>query len=60
MPLTSLRGGSLTGTFAGQTFPGDHGPLEFQSDIIHHRIEAKNQAILAAWASKMTQIRLEY
>jgi hypothetical protein len=39
-------------------FPGDcdHGPREFQSDIIHHRIETKIQAILAAGASKKTQI----
>jgi hypothetical protein len=57
MPLTRLRGGHDTGTFAGKTFPGDcdHGPREF-----HHRIETKNQAVLAAGASKKTQIRLAY
>jgi hypothetical protein len=50
MSLTSLRAGRLTGTFAWKTFPGDcdHGSQEFQSDIIHHRIETKNQAVLAA------------
>ena len=54
MPLTRLRGGHETGTFAGKTFPGDcdHGPREFQSDIIHHRIETKIQAVLAVGASK--------
>ena len=62
MPLTRLRGGHETGTFAGKTFPGDcdHGPREFQSDIIHHRIETKIQAVLAVGASKKTQIRLAY
>ena len=35
----------------------DRGPREFQSDIIHHRIETKIQAVLAAGASKKTQIR---
>jgi len=35
----------------------DRGPQEFQSDIIHHRIETKIQAVFAAGASKKTQIR---
>jgi hypothetical protein len=35
-------------------------PLKFQSDIIHRRIKTKNQAVLAAGASKKTQIRLAY
>ena len=49
-------------TFAGKRYPGDcdRGPREFQSDIIHHRIETKIQAVLAAGASKKTQIRLAY
>ena len=57
MPLTRSRGGHETGTFAGKTLPGDcdHGQREIQSDIIHHRIETKNQAVLAAGASKKTQ-----
>jgi hypothetical protein len=52
----------LTGTFAMKTFPGDshRAPQEFQSGIIKHRIETKNQAILAAGARKMTEIRLGY
>jgi hypothetical protein len=55
MPLTRLRGGH----FSGKRYPGDcdRGPREFQSDIIHHRIETKIQAVLAAGASKKTQIR---
>jgi hypothetical protein len=46
----------------GKRYPGDcdRGPREFQSDIIHHRIETKIQAVLAAGASKKTQIRLAY
>jgi len=55
MPLTRLRGGH----FSGKRYPGDcdRGPREFQPDIIHHRIETKIQAVLAAGASKKTQIR---
>ena len=59
MPPISLRGDHLRGTIAGKKSPGDcdHGPGKFQSDIIHHSIETKNQAVLAAGASKKTQIR---
>jgi hypothetical protein len=47
---------------AKEKFPGDcgHGPREFQLDIIHHGFETHNQAILAAGASKKTEMGVRY
>ncbi len=45
-----------------ENFPGDceHGPQEFQLDIIHHGFETHNQAISAAGASKKTEMGVKY
>jgi hypothetical protein len=43
---------------AKENFSGDceHGPREFQLDIIHHGFETRNQTISAAGASKKTEM----
>jgi hypothetical protein len=42
---------------AKEIFPGDcqHGPQEFQLDIIHHGFETHNEAISAAGVSKKNE-----
>jgi hypothetical protein len=49
-----------TGTVAEETFPRDCqlGPPEFQLDIMHHGFDTQYQAVLAAGASKTTEIRV--
>jgi hypothetical protein len=54
--------GCKTGMVAKEKFPGDceHGPRDFQLDIIHHGFETHNQASPAAGASKKTEIEVRY
>ncbi len=61
-PPTNFGGGCETGIVAKEKFTGDceHGPREFQLDIIHHGFETHIQAISAAGASKKTEIGVRY
>ncbi len=61
-PSFQFQGDCKTGSLAGKTFPGDceRGPRDFQSNIIHHRIETQNQAVFAAGGREKKEIRVGY